>query len=142
MCQCLCCECWWCNYCGVCCAGWHWAACCCSCWACKPIEMMNFDPDCCHCCLWSGYGHNCFCLGNVCCAPVPLKQYSKFMSSGGVGGNVVVINNPGTPMPMRQIWAYWSYPNLSFYNQISIVLKFYLFIWFSSKTNTKGNDGK
>ena len=95
MCQCMCCDCWWVNYCGVCCAGWHSALFCISCWLCKPMEMQNFDPDCCRLCAWTGYGGNFFCYGGVCCAPEGVKMYSRFLN--GEGTNVVIVNT-GAPM--------------------------------------------
>lgn len=97
MCQCLVCDCWWCNWCGVCCAGWHYAFFCLACWLCKPIEMQNFDPDCCKCLAWTGYGGNFFCYGNVCCAPESVKMFSRFMNGGGT--NVVVVNTNGAMNP-------------------------------------------
>lgn len=69
MCQFLCCECWWCNMCGVCCAGWHAAWCLASCWMCKDDDLAAINSECCICCRCTGWGHNCFCWGNVCCAP-------------------------------------------------------------------------
>ena len=97
MCQCLICDCWWCNAFGICCAGIHEAWCCiCSCWICKPSEMLPLDPTCCHCCVWTGYGGNFCCWGGVCCAPEKVKEYSRIMSGiGGAGGNVIVVQNQG-----------------------------------------------
>jgi hypothetical protein len=94
MCQCVICDCWWCNLCGACCAGWHWSFFVISCWVCKPLELVGFDPECCHCCTWTGYGGNFFCYGSLCCAPEAVKMYSRTLNGEmvGGGGNVVIIN--------------------------------------------------
>lgn len=81
MCQCLCCGCWWCNICGVCCAGVHEAMCCCGCWVCKPDDLTQIDPDCCHMCQCVGSGGNFLCQGSVCCAPEYLKKWSVLRST-------------------------------------------------------------
>ena len=101
MCQCVACDCWWCNFCGICCAGWHWAYCCLGCWVCKPVEMSN--PACCQCCTCTGCGHNFFFYGGVCCAPDYVKDYSRLMN--GDGGNVIVVN---TNTPLVATTNYWS----------------------------------
>lgn len=94
MCQFLCCNCWWFNFCGVCCAGFHNAYCVCSYWLCKPVELTNIDPECCHICAFDGFGGNGCCWGNICCAPESVKEWSRVMSAGGSGGQqVVIINN-------------------------------------------------
>lgn len=108
MCQCVLCDCWWCNFFGVCCAGWHAAYCCASCWLCKPIEMSN--PACCTLCNCTGWGHNCFCYGGLWCAPEFVKEYSRFLK--GDGGNVIVVNT-GTPMTQPQY--YWNDPSIFSY---------------------------
>ena len=77
MCQCVICDCWWVNLCGIICAGWHWAYCCCSFWLCHPEEMMNIDPDCCKVCTWTGCGQVICCWGGVCFAPDSVKTYSR-----------------------------------------------------------------
>lgn len=92
MCQCVCCDCWWWNFFGVCCAGWNWSFFLLSCWLCKPIELMNLDPECCHICTWTGYGGNFLCYGNICCAPDAVKQFSQLKSGGG--NTVVVVQQP------------------------------------------------
>ena len=76
MCQCLPCECWWCNFFGVC-GGYAQLVCCIGYWCCKPEEMLRHSLACCYCCESSGYGYNCFCYGSVCCAPNWLQKYSK-----------------------------------------------------------------
>ena len=91
MCQFLCCDCWWCNWCGAY-AGVHNAACICSYWLCKPDDLSAIDPECCHICACDGWGGNCCCWGDICCAPDSVKQWSQMMSGGG---NVVVVNNQG-----------------------------------------------
>jgi len=35
-----------------------------------------------------GWGGNCFCWGNICCAPKAVKDWSHIMSSGVGGQNV------------------------------------------------------
>ena len=104
MCQCLICDCWWCNAFGICCAGIHEAWCCiCSCWLCKPSEMLPLDPTCCHCCVWTGYGGICCCWGGVCCAPDKVKDYSRIMAGGGAaGGNVIIVQNQSPLMGNTQ----------------------------------------
>lgn len=77
MCQFLCCDCWWCNWCGVCCGGLHYAICICSCWVCKPLSLELVSPLCCHICDCDGWGYNACCWGHVCCAPVSLRVWSK-----------------------------------------------------------------
>lgn len=94
MCQFLCCDCWWFNCFGVPCGGYHNAYCLCSYWLCKPIELINIDPECCHVLACDGWGYNCFCWGNICCAPESVKEWSRVITSGGQGGQqVVIINN-------------------------------------------------
>lgn len=90
MCQCILCDCWWVNMCGICCAGWHEALLCVSCWACKPAELQDFDPKCCHCCSWRGCGGNLFCWGSVCFAPLALKTFSRLKNGSGTGNTVVI----------------------------------------------------
>ena len=82
MCQCICCNCWWCNYCGAC-AGLHYAECIWSCWLCKPVELERFDPDCCHICACDGCGANYCCCGEICCAPYAVKEWSALLNRGG-----------------------------------------------------------
>jgi hypothetical protein len=81
MCQCLCCDCWWFNYCGVC-AGCHHAYLLCSFWCCKHPTLAVIDPFMCHCCECVGLGHNTFCMGSVMCAPQAVVTWSKLVSSG------------------------------------------------------------
>ena len=76
MCQCLPCECWWCNCCGAC-AGLGEVLCCIGFWCCKPEELKAHSPDCCYCFETSGCGGNCFCYGGICCAPKWLQNYSN-----------------------------------------------------------------
>ena len=97
MCQCICCDCWWINCCGAC-AGWHYAWCLCSCWICKPLEILAFDPNCCNCCICTGYGGNLCCYGGVCCAPDAVKNYSRVLNGDMVGGGDVVIINQQSPV--------------------------------------------
>ena len=93
MCQCMVCDCWWCNFCGVCCAGWAEMMCCCSCWCCKPDDLQQFDKECCHCCDGcAGYGGNMFCQGGICCSPDYLKKWSVFRTTQALGNG---------PMPNR-----------------------------------------
>lgn len=87
MCQCIIADCWWCNCCGICCAGWLYALCCVSCWLCKPLELIN--EECCHIGFCAGYGGNLCCYGSVCCAPEYLIQYSNIKSTGATGQVVV-----------------------------------------------------
>jgi hypothetical protein len=91
MCQCLCCDCWWLNFCGIPCAGVHYAICICSYWLCRPADLALMDPNCCKICACDGWGSNCFCWGGVCCASEVVKQWSKNRSSGGAGGQDVVV---------------------------------------------------
>jgi len=79
MCQCICCDCWWCNLFGVCCGGLHLAACIFSCWICKPELMKQFDAECCHICACDGCGGNMCFSGQICCAPSPVKQWSSMV---------------------------------------------------------------
>ena len=78
MCQCVLCDCWWCNVLGICCAGIHFAYCCASCWVGRPDQLQN--QDCCKCCEFVGCGDNCFCCGSVLCAPDYIKAFSKALS--------------------------------------------------------------
>ena len=100
MCQCIVCDCWWINLCGAPCAGWHNAWFLCSCWLCKPLEMLAFDPNCCNCCIWTGYGGNCCCYGCLYCAPEAVKLYSRTLNGEmvGGGGNVIIINQQSPNM--------------------------------------------
>jgi hypothetical protein len=84
MCQCLLCDCWWCNYCGVCCAGYANHYLCCSYWCCKPLDFMRIDPNICHCMTCEGIGGSCCCIGDVMCAPLYLRQWSKQRTLGAV----------------------------------------------------------
>lgn len=98
MCQFLCCGCWWFNCVGVPCGGCHNAYCLCSYWICKPVDLTNIDPDCCHVCAFDGWGYNCLFWGNIFCAPDAVKEWSRIRTSGGDGGQqVVIINNNYTP---------------------------------------------
>ena len=76
MCQFIVCDCLWCNWCGTL-AGIHNAACIYSYWLCKPADLASIDPDCCHICELDGWGGNFCCWGNICCAPMSVKQWSK-----------------------------------------------------------------
>lgn len=93
MCQFLCFDCWWFNCLGVPCGGYHNAYCVCSYWLCKPIDLSNIDPECCHVCAFDGWGYNCFCWGNICCAPQSVKDWSRTVSGGGPAQVVIVNNN-------------------------------------------------
>lgn len=102
MCQCVLCDCFWWNFCGVCCAGLTHNWFCIGYWCCKPHELASMDPDCCKICVCTGWGGNCFCYGELCCAPDAVKNYSKIKNGHMLGGgNVVVvvhtdaINNQG-----------------------------------------------
>jgi hypothetical protein len=92
MCQFLCFDCWWCNFCGIVCGGVHNAICVCSYWLCKPEELAAIDPECCHIMACDGWGGNCFFFGDICCAPDSVKEWSRLKSGGG-GVDVVVVNN-------------------------------------------------
>lgn len=99
MCQCVCCNCWWINFCGVC-AGLHSAYLVCSCWLCKPLQLMSYDPECCHFCQCDGLGSNFFCYGGVCCAPPSVKTWSQDLAIRPIGDTVpqrsdgqMVVNN-------------------------------------------------
>lgn len=91
MCQCVLCDCFWWNVCGVPCAGIHHACFCFSYWCCKPAELADFDPDCCKVCEWTGWGGNCLCYGELCCAPEAVKNFSRLKSGDVVGGGNVII---------------------------------------------------
>lgn len=103
MCQCLCCNCWWWNYCGVC-AGYAQLNCCWGYWCCKPEEMNRHNSACCYCCEQSGLGTHWFCYGSVCCAPAWLVNYSNQANGQGQyapgmqqnkGGQNITIIQPG-----------------------------------------------
>ena len=95
MCQCLVCDCWWVNMCGVPCAGLHNAICICSYWLCRPADLQLMDPVCCKICGCDGWGGNCCCWGGVCCAAEVVKQWSRMRSSGGQREVVVVVQTNG-----------------------------------------------
>lgn len=95
MCQFLCCDCWWFNCCGILCAGVHTAICICSCWICRPEDLEVIDPGCCKMCLCDGWGGNSCCWGSVCCASGAVREWSRMRSSGGSGGDVVVVVQSG-----------------------------------------------
>lgn len=99
MCQCLCCDCWWCNFGGVPCGGIHLGLCLCSFWMCKPIELQTMDPDFCKLCAFDGLGSNLCCIGSICCASDFVRMWSKKLSSGPVGITNVVVS---------QIWLIFS----------------------------------
>ena len=109
MCQCLCCNCWWWNYCGVC-AGYAQLNCCWGYWCCKPEEMNRHNSACCYCCEQSGLGQHFFCYGSVCCAPSWLVNYSNQanglgnygpgMQNNNGGGQNITIIQPGMQQPM------------------------------------------
>lgn len=43
-------------------------------------------------CVWTGFGGNCICYGELCCAPEAVINYSKIKGGQMVGsGNVVVV---------------------------------------------------
>lgn len=57
--------------------------------------MSELDPDCCKMCVWTGWGGNCLCYGELCCAPEAVKNYSRIKSGTMVGGgNVIIIGGP------------------------------------------------
>lgn len=87
------CNCWWYNYCGVCCGGVHAAELVCSYWLCKPPDLMAIDPECCHLCACDGLGYNCLYYGSICCAPESVRQWSAIRSGGGMPVNTIIINN-------------------------------------------------
>lgn len=90
MCQCVLCDCFWVNICGIPCGGVHNACLCFSYWCCKPDELKALDADCCKFCVWSGWGGNCFCYGKLCCAPEAIKTYSRSISGDMVGSGIIV----------------------------------------------------
>jgi hypothetical protein len=75
MCQCVLCDCWWCNLCGEFCAGAAINFFVLGCWVLKPEDMKN--PACCSACTWTGLGDNLFCWGGICCAPDYVKDWSR-----------------------------------------------------------------
>jgi hypothetical protein len=99
MCQLICCDCWWCNWCGVICGGWHNAYCCCSFWLCMPDEMQQIDPECCKVGQMTGCGYNHCCWGNILCIPDSIRTYSGVVT---MGADVVGVNNGMTAMPFNQ----------------------------------------
>ena len=76
MCQCVCCDCIWLNYCGAvtglgefaCCIGW---------WCCSPESFPPEGKKCCFCFEKIGMGSTFFCCGGICCAPEWLVGWSK-----------------------------------------------------------------
>lgn len=111
MCQCVLCDCWWCNVLGVCCAGWHIAYCCMSCWVCRPDGLQN--QDCCICCKCTGLGENFLCCGSVCCSPDYLKQWSNSLS-GGQGS----AGSKGTNTQLK--WSIYIQTHINHITQLSI----------------------
>jgi hypothetical protein len=101
MCQCLICDCWWYNYCGVCCGGCHEANLIYSWWCCKPEDLRLIDPECCHICKCDGLGYNCLYYGSICCAPQAVIEWSRLRSGGqvGLGAKTIIINN-SMPSPV------------------------------------------
>ena len=92
MCQFLCCDCWWFNFCGIPCGGLHVGICLCSFWLCKPIELQTIDPDFCKLCAFDGLGFNACCFGTICCASDFVRMWSKRLSAGPGGITNVVVN--------------------------------------------------
>lgn len=98
------CGCVWCNYCGVCCGGFHEAFLVCSYWICKPADLRLIDPQCLHICACDGYGYNCLWEGCICCAPASVIEWSGLRAAGHTAldvnsGKTVIINNPA-PQPV------------------------------------------
>ena len=110
MCQCLCCDCWWINYCGVPCGGIYHAYLCCSFWLCMPHQMQRIDPDCCKVACCVGYGYNHCCFGSVCCVTDSVAAFSKTVSLGSDA--MVIQNNNNMNQPFKQ--GYWSFIHLSY----------------------------
>lgn len=81
MCQCLVCDCMWCNMCKVGCPGLSLNCCCCSVWCCKSEELDSFNYNCITCCEKSGLGAACLGFALICCAPEWLGRYSKKKAS-------------------------------------------------------------
>lgn len=110
MCQCMVCGCMWINYCGVCCGGVHEANLIYSYWCCKPIDLLQIDPQCCHICACDGLGYNCLWEGCICCAPQTVVEWSALRSAGGTSlasGKTIIINNvPASPVYMHPAPAY------------------------------------
>lgn len=103
MCQCVLCDCFWWNCCGICCAGFHQSWFCVAYWCCKPEELTAMDPDCCKIGEWTGWGGNCCCYGELCCAPDAVKNYSRIKNGDMLGaGNVVIVQgeSPVTTGPL------------------------------------------
>jgi hypothetical protein len=92
-------DCCWCNYCGVCCAGWLCAFCCISCWLCQPIEL-GYQP-CCQIGTCTGYGGNCFCYGYVCCAPDYIIRYSHMKTTAA--SSHVLVSDRGAVVLTQQV---------------------------------------
>ena len=100
MCQCILCDCWWCHWCEVCCAGCHVAYCLCSCWMCKDESLEQFDGECCHCCDGCvGWGGNLCCYGDVMCAPDYLIRYSMYLTQ-----HDIKVDNQGTGNDLNKYW--------------------------------------
>lgn len=49
MCQCLICDCWWCNYCGACDTGISMMYCCIGIWCCRPDKLEPAHSKGCYC---------------------------------------------------------------------------------------------
>lgn len=99
MCQCMVCNCWWINYCGVMCGGLHEGNLICSYWLCKPLDLRQFDPLCCHICECDGCGGNSCCTGSICCAPKYIAEWSALRAGGFSAATLnsnrtIVITNP------------------------------------------------
>ncbi len=82
MCQCVLCDCCWCNVCGIPCAGWLYSLCFCSCWLFKPEDLQKLNDKCCVIGECTGLGGNFFCCGEVWCAPDYIKQWSAAKKQG------------------------------------------------------------
>lgn len=81
MCQCVVCDCLWCNIGGTC-AGLSSLYCCFGVWCCQPDELRNLKPSCCLCLECTGLGANVLCLGCVFFAQDWLKSYSAAVTQG------------------------------------------------------------
>ena len=60
--------------------------------------MLPFDPECCACCRWTGWGGNFCCYGCLYCAPESVKNYSRVLNGEMVGGGDVIIINQQSPV--------------------------------------------
>lgn len=97
MCDCICCDCWWC---GLGCVGCGLHLLMCGCWMCKPYSAQVINPQCCLCWEKSGCGGALICIGVFFCIPIWLRTYAVMSRTN----NQPVTYTKATSYPVVYQW--------------------------------------